>query len=483
MSSSLKKQAVSGVFWTFAQQFSVQIINFVVQIILARLLMPEMFGLIAMLSVFIAIGQTLMDSGMTSSLIRTKDPDQLDYSTVFMTNMLISVAVYLLVFLIASNIAAFYNQSILKDILRVYALSFVIRSFVAVHVAKLTKEMKFKTQMKLQIPSTIIAAIVGVTMAYKGFGVWSLVWLNLTQTIIFTIQSWIFIPWKPSLKFDKEKFRHHFNFGYKMTLSSLIDTIYKNIYNIIIGKFFSPTIAGFYNQADHIRKLPVTQMASVLEKVTYPFFSNISKREQLKSAYKKVMRLSFFISVPLMMYLIVVAKDLFFVLFGEKWLPAVPYFQILAVASIIRPLHSYNLNILKVNNKSELFLKLEVLKKIIGIIAIVISMPFGITALVYSYTIAYYVMIIPSMHYSGREISYKMKEQLTDCLKIFLIGFFSAIAIYFVNRYLEYLNVIPILSLFILGLLYSFIYILLILFFEKEIILIIKSIIIDFQKN
>lgn len=191
---SLKQQAITGVKWNFVQQFSVQIINFGVQVILARLLMPEMFGLIAMVIVFISIGTALMDSGMTSSLIRTKEPDQIDYSTVFVTNLIVSFAVYGVVFLSAPYIAAFYDQDVLTDIIRLLALSFVIRAFVAVHVAKLTKEMNFKLQMQLQIPSTIIAGIVGVSMAYSGYGVWSLVWLNLAQALVFTVQNWVFIP-------------------------------------------------------------------------------------------------------------------------------------------------------------------------------------------------------------------------------------------------------------------------------------------------
>src|SRR5690606_9889301 len=203
---SLKKQAIAGVKWTFVQQFSVQIINFSVQIVLARLLMPEMFGLIAMVVIFISIGQTLMDGGMTSSLIRTKNPDQLDYSTVFVTNIIVSCIIYGVVYLFAPYIAKFYNQAILTDIVRLFALTFVIRALVAVHDAKLTKEMNFKLQMKLQIPATIISGIVGVAMAYKGYGVWSLVWLNLVQAIIFTVQYWVFVDWRPSLIFDKNRF-------------------------------------------------------------------------------------------------------------------------------------------------------------------------------------------------------------------------------------------------------------------------------------
>src|SRR5690554_1185237 len=344
----LKKQAVSGVVWTFAQQFSVQLINFGVQIILARLLMPEDFGLIAMLMVFISTGQFLMDGGMTSSLIRMKEPKQVDYSTVFVTNSGVSIIIYALVFIAAPFIADFYSQELLKDILRVFALTFVIRAFVAVHVAKLTKEMNFKTQMKLQVPSTIVGAIVGVIMAYSGFGVWSLVWLNLTQTIVFTVQNWIFIPWRPSFVFNKRKFRYHFNFGYKLTLSGLLDTLYRNIYTIVIGKAFNPILVGYFNQAETMRLFPVQQLSSVMGKVTYPLFSNIDNDASLKRVYKISMKLQFLVVVPMMMLLILVGHELFLFLFGEKWLPAVSYFQILSIASIMIPLSAYNLNILKV---------------------------------------------------------------------------------------------------------------------------------------
>jgi len=419
---SLKQQAISGIIWTFAQQFSVQIINFGVQIILARLLMPDDFGLIAMIIVFISIGQRLMDGGMTTSLIRTKNPDQLDYSTVFVTNFIVSIGIYLLIFVAAPFIASFYDQEVLKNILRVYALTFVIRSFVAVHVAKLTKEMNFKTQMKLQVPSTILGAIVGVTMAYMGYGVWSLVWLNLAQTIVFTIQNWLFIKWKPSLVFNKRRFKYHFNFGYKMTLSGLLDTVYNDAYRIVIGKFFSPASVGFFNQAETMRLFPVQQLGTVLGKVTYPLFSNLKDDIQLKSAYKQTMKLVLFIVVPMMMILVVVGKELFLFLFGEKWLPAVPYFQILAFASVIRPITTYNLNVLKVKGRSDLFLKLEVYKKIIGAIAIIIALPYGIMTLVVSYTIVYYLMNLLNMIYSGRLINYGIAEQLKDCYKIYLNG-------------------------------------------------------------
>lgn len=473
---SLKKQAVNGVMWTFAQQFSVQIINFAVQIILARLLSPEIFGLIAMLTIFISIGQSLMDGGMTNSLIRTKNPDQLDYSTVFVTNFIVSFGIYIIVFLLAPLIADFYNQDILKNVLRVFSLTFVIRSFVAVHVAKLTKEMNFKTQMKLQIPSTIVGAIVGIVMAYMGYGVWSLVCLNLTQTIVFTIQNWLFIKWRPTLVFDKERFKYHFNFGYKLTLSGLLDTIYLNLYPIVIGKYFSATRVGFFNQAETMRRFPVQQLASVVDKVTYPLFSNIETDIELKGVYKKTMKLALLITVPMMMILIIMAKEVFLFLFGEKWLPAVPYFQILSCASIISPLSKYNLNILKVKGRSDLFLKLEVIKKVIGVGAIFVAAPFGLIVLSVSYVLVFYFNIVLNMLFSGKLINYLIGEQLSDVGKIVLFGGVASIICYFVKPNFYFIEN-NFLLIVVIGIIFLLIYIFLLYMFERETIFMVLNLI------
>lgn len=475
--SNLKRQAISGVIWTFAQQFSVQFINFIVQIILARLLMPSDFGLIAMLTVFISIGSTLMNSGMTTSLIRMKNPDQLDYSTVFITNFLMSIAIYLFIFSIAPVIANFYDQEALKNILRVFSLTFVIRSFVAVHVAKLTKEMNFKTQMKLQVPSTIIGAFTGVAMAYTGFGVWSLVWLNLVQTFVFTMQNWIFIKWRPSFIFSKRRFGFHFKFGYKLTLSGLLDTIYNDAYRIVIGKFFSPTSVGYFNQAESMRLFPVSQISSVMEKVTYPLFSNIHNDEKLRSAYKTTMKLVLFIVIPVMLILILIAKEGFMLLFGEKWLPAVPYFQILAIASIIRPISSYNLNILKVKGRSDLFLKVEIIKKVIGVIAIVIGLPFGIMGLVISLTGVSFLFTTINMVYCGQLIDYRIWKQINDVSRLFIIGIAVFIVSYMIYLYASTIIASNIIIIVTISLFYFIQYLLLVSIFESGLIKQIKSII------
>lgn len=472
---SLKKQAISGVKWNFAQQFSVQIINFGVQVILARLLMPEMFGLVAMVVIFISIGQALMDGGMTSSLIRTENPDQLDYSTVFVTNIIVSCIIYGVVYFLAPYIAEFYNQDILTDIVRLFALTFVIRALVAVHVAKLTKEMNFKLQMKLQIPATIISGAVGVAMAYKGYGVWSLVWLNLVQAIIFTIQYWLFVDWRPSLVFDKKRFKYHFDFGYKLTISVLIDTIYNDAYRIIIGKFFSPAAVGFFNQAETMRLFPVNQISSVVGKVTYPLFSKINNNVSLKSAYRITMKLILLCVIPVMLSLILVAEEGFRFVFGEKWLPAVLYFQILAIASIIRPISTYNLNILKVKGRSDLFLKVEVIKKLLGITILIMGLQFQVIGLVISLTIFSFISLLINMYYSGSLISYKIYEQLKDTFHLYLIGLVIYMILSIIKEYLRpYLSHDFIIIIFFITIFIS-LYLLVVLFYDKKLLNTLKN--------
>lgn len=473
---NLKKQAIAGIKWTFVQQFSVQIINFIVQIILARLLMPEMFGLIAMVVIFISIGQALMDGGMTNSLIRTKNPDQSDYSTVFITNIIMSLVVYCVIFLAAPYIAVFYNQEILTNVIRILSLTFVIRALVAVHMAKLTKEMNFKLQMKLQIPSTIFAGIVGITMAYKGYGVWSLVWLNLVQVISFTIQTLLCMTWKPSLTFNLEKFKYHFNFGYKLTLASLIDVIFNDAYRIVIGKFYSPTTVGFFHQAETLRLFPVQQISTVVGKVTYPLFAKINDDEALKFAYKITMKLVLALIVPLMLALILIAEEGFRFLFGEKWLPAVPYFQILALASIVRPLSSYNLNILKVKGRSDIFLRIEILKKFIGIALLIIGLNFQVIGLVISLTVFSYISFIINMYFSGSLISYSIKEQLKDTLLLYMLGGFVFLLLYYVKYNFNYIAHFDFISVFVYIFLFFLIYYLILSVLDKELLETIKNI-------
>lgn len=420
---NLKEKTLAGLAWSFSQQFGVQLISFFITIILARILAPAEFGLIAMLSVFIAIGGLLVEGGLSSSLIRTAETTQKDYSTVFFFNLGGSIVIYLVVFFLAPYIADFYDQAILIKVVRVYSLIFILNAFYEIQNARLMKIMNFRTQTLIQVPSVLASGVLGVVMALNGFGVWSLVWMNIVQSFLITVSHWIYSEWRPSFIFDKRCFKKHFHFGYKMTLSGLLDVIYKNIYVLIIGKNYSATQLGYYSRADSISQLPAGNISAALNKVTYPMFASISTDDiKLKTVYKKLMQQVIFWNASILILCAVIAEPLFRFLITDKWLPAVPYFQILCISCIFYPLHAYNLNILKVKGRSDLFLKLEFIKKSLSIIGILLVIPFGIYGLLYFQlffnVIAFYINSI----YSGKLINYPVREQVTDILPAIVLS-------------------------------------------------------------
>jgi O-antigen/teichoic acid export membrane protein len=434
---SLFKTTLHGLIWTFTQQFSVQAINFVVSIILARLLLPSDFGLIGMLTVFIAIGNTLIDGGLTLSLIRTPDANQTDYSVVFLINLAGSITVYLILFFLSPFIADFYHQPLLSKIIRIYTLSFIIGAFEEVQKTKLTKEMNFKLQMIIQVPSLIVGTGVGVVLAYLKYGVWSLVWMNIIQISISTIQLWIRTGWRPDFVFDKEKFKYHFYFGYKLALSGLLNTVYDNVYNLIIGRYFSALQLGYYTRAQSYKQIPVSSISTALDKVTFPMFSSIQgDNQRLKDAYKRLMQQVLFWVSSVLVLLGVIAEPLFRCMLTEKWMPAVPYFQILCIAGIMYPLHSYNLNILKIKGRSDLFLKIEIVKKVLITLGIFCAIPFGIYGLLIFQIFATFLFFGINSKYSGKLIGYPIGEQIRDILPIFLVACTSGVLTFGLDHFI-----------------------------------------------
>lgn len=390
-----------------------------------------------MLAFFVSVGNTLINGGLTTSLIRTKDPDQRDYSTVFIINLIGSCIVYCIVFFSAPLIAVFFRQHQLVTIARVYTLSFIINAFAGVQLTRLTKQLNFKKELTIQLPSLLISSLLGVYLAWAGFGVWSLVWMSLTQASLLSAQLWLRTGWRPDFIFDKYRFRSHFNFGYKLMLSGLIDSIYNNAYNIIIGRIYPAAQLGYYTRALNTRDLPVHNLASTLNKVTFPVFSSIQDdNERLKLAYKKIMQQVLFWVAPTLVILGILGKPLFIVLFTEKWLPAVPYFQILCIPGILYPLHSYNLNILNVKGRSDLFFKLELIKKAFITIGIIICIPFGIYGLLYFQVISSFFAYFVNTWFSGKMIGYGIKEQLRDIFPIILLSLVTGVAVWITNTLL-----------------------------------------------
>lgn len=455
---SLKARAKKGFVWTFAQQFGNQAIGFTISLILARILLPAEFGLIGMIAIFVAVGNTLLNAGLTQSLIRTEKPDEEDYSTVFYFNLVASIVVYVLIFSLAPYIARFYEQPILTNIVRLYCISFIFSAFAAVQLTRLTKEMDFKTQTLVSLPATLVGGATGIYMAYSGFGVWSLVWSSLITSFLNSVQLWFYSNWRPRLIFSKEKFKVHFNFGYKLTLSGLLNRIFDNIYLLIIGKYFSAAQVGFYTRAETTKQLPLSNIFNSLDRITYPMFSEIQNDNvRLKRVYKQLLQMVLFVVAPLLVFLAILAEPTFRFLFTEKWLPAVPYFQILCVTGILYPLHAYNLSILNVKGRSDLFLKLEIYKKIIIVITIIITIPYGILALLYGQVFISLISFFINSYYTSKFINYHALHQLKDVTPIILLTLIAGMVIFGIDTY-ALPNQIDILRIIIGGLAGTIVY-------------------------
>ena len=451
----LKGKTVYGVFWSIGQELSSKFISFFITIVLARLLSPAEFGLIALLTIFIAVGNSLVESGLTSSLIRTTVVEQKDCSTVFYFNILGSIVIYLILFLFAPFISQFYHQPVLTNVVRIYCLTLIINAFFGIQQTLLVKEMKFKTMTLIQLPSVIGGGILGIVLARSGFGVWSLVWMSLLNSFISTVLYWYFSKWRPIFLFDLESFKYHFNYGYKLTISGLIDKLYQNIYTIIIGKFYNTAQLGFYSRADSISQVPVGIISSAINKVTFPMFVEIAHdKEQLVIVYKKVMLQVLFWMTPSLVALSVIGEPLFRLMLTDKWLPAVPYFQILCISGILFPVHAYNLNILKIKGQSNLFLKLEIIKKLTCVIGIICVFPFGIYGLLYFQLFFNFFGLYINSIYTIKFINYPFIRQFKDILPTLFVSGFVGISCYLLDKLFFTSHFTDLLRIIIVGLIF-----------------------------
>ena len=450
---SLKQKTIYGAMWSFVEAVFLKGLSFGAMVFLARWLGPIDFGLMGMIAVFIGIGTSLVNSGMTSSIIRTKNAGDADFTTVFYMNMGMSLLVYAIMYYLAPYIAAFYGQEVLIDIIRVYSLVFIISAFSAVQLAILNKEMRFKRIMLLNAPSIIIGVSVGLFLGYNNYGVWSIISMYMTSQIILSLLLWITGSWKPSLNFSKEKLKYHYNFGYKIMLSGLLDTVFKNSYQIIIGKFFPVQTLGHYERAKRFNDYPSVTITGILGKVTYPMLAQLQDdTARLSKIYRRLLRMAFFIIAPLMLGLAAMAEPLFAMVLGPEWVPAVPYFQILSLAAILHPIHAFNVNVLKVYGRSDLFLKLEVFKKAILTLALIIGFQFGVIGLVWSSVFTSIISLAINMYYSSKLIDYSTKRQFLDMLPILLLASLTFLLMYYsVYLLIDYSNIIQLTFVSLIG--------------------------------
>lgn len=399
--------------------------------------MPEEFGLIGMIAIVLAIGTELMKGGMGLSLIRTSKPNNNDYSTVFWINLLTSVVIYLLIYFLAPLVADFYNTPILTKLIRILSIRILLGALTIVQRTKLIKEMNFKSQFKIQLPSLLISGATGIYFALNGYGVWSLVLLQLIRDGLIMIQYWLYASWWPLFSVNIPKLKYHFNFGYKHVISGLIHTAYENLYLVLIGKYFPVEQLGFYTRANSTKQLPISNITSAINSVTYPMFAEINKdNERLKHVYTLVMQQVLFWIAPLLFIAIVIAEPLFIFVFTEKWLPAVPYFQLLCIVGILQPLSAYNLDILNIKGRSDLFLKLEIIKKSYVIVGLFIALPYGIMALIYLQIIASIIGYFINSYYSGKFINFSVFEQIRKISPILLLSMIMGFICFGIHRML-----------------------------------------------
>lgn len=455
---NLKQKTISGLFWSFSEMVSKYGINFIIQIFLARLLLPEDFGLIGMITIFIAVSQSIIDSGFGNALIREKNNTQEDYSTVFFFNLFTAILLYIVLFYSANAISTFFSEPKLSSILRVLSLILVINSFGLIQRTILTKNIDFKTQTKIVLISSVISGIVAILLAYFGFGVWSLVSRNLFMQMIQSILLCLYNRWTPIFSFSIESFKRLFGFGWKLLVSGLINTLYKNIYLLIIGKFFSAVELGYYTNAKKFSDVSSSSITIAIQKVSYPVLSMIKDNEKsLYNTYKKLIRSTVFISFFISIFLAASADSLIPFLFGDNWIPSVPFFQILCFSSMLFPLQAINLNILQVKGRSDLFLKLEIIKKFIGgsFITIAVVFNWSIIALLLTGILSSVVFYFINSYYSGKLLNYSTTMQIKDITPIIILSFVMGGVVYLVYLFisLNYLLVL-VLQLFLAVVIY-----------------------------
>jgi O-antigen/teichoic acid export membrane protein len=464
---TLKKQTVSGIAWTFLDFVINKAIYFIATILLARLLGPSDFGLIGMIMLFFTIGATLVESGLSTSLIRTINPDESDYSTIFYMNILMSSVAYLLVFVIAPYVAAFYHQPIIISIIRIYCLGFIVTAFRMVQQSQLIKQFKFKVITFLNLPSNLIGFAVGMFMAYNNYGVWSIVGLYISTQISSTLIYWFYCKWRPKLIFSEIKMKHHFNFGYKLMFSALLNTIFDNLYNVLLGKFYNLKVLGYYERANTLSNYPVSILSGIISKVTLPLLSNIKEnREKIQIVYRKILLLSFFISAPIMMYAFSQAKPIVETLLGKQWLPIVPMFRILCIGNMFFPIHSLNINLLSIFGKSNLFLKIEIIKKIILVTLVIIGFQFGVFGLLWSSVLFSLLSLFVNTYYSGDIISYSTKKQFYDLIPTILSSLLMLLSIFMLSFFM--INSSNFLQLFLSAMTGGVVYFFAALFMKNE---------------
>jgi len=413
MAESLKQKTVKGVSWSFVEQILTRGVNFVIGIILARLLSPTEYGLIGLMAVFMAISQMFVDGGLSIALIREKDPSEQDLSTVYIFNLVVSVFFYFLLFFIAPSVADFYDQPVLTPLMRVLALTLIIGSFAAVHNILLTIRVDFKTKSIISFVTALLSGIAGIICAYKGLGAWALITQLVSASVLSTLLLLLLVKWRPREGFSKDSFKRLFGYSSKLLLADLVIKLYDNAYPLIIGKKFSTASVGQFTQAQKYPGIANTTVTSALNRVAFPILSQLQDDdERLLSVYEKYIQLSCFVIFPVLLGLCGCARPFVSLLLTDKWLDCVPLMQILCFSLLLDGVTNINLNLLYVKGRSDLVLRLEIVKKILAFSILFISMFFGLMGMCLGLVVNAYVAFCLNTIYTKRILNYGLWPQL-----------------------------------------------------------------------
>jgi teichuronic acid exporter len=431
---SLKGRTIKALKWSMVQEIAQRGLQFAIGIVLARLLSPAEFGLLAMLTIFIAVSQALLDSGFGSALIQRKEPTLSDECSVFYFNLLSGLALAGLLCLAAPWIAVFYNQPQLTSLVRALSVVLVINSFSVVQNALMVRRLDFRSQAMVAVASMSFSGGLAMFMAWRGFGVWSLVVQQITAATIRTLMLWVVNKWRPRMIFSFQSLRELFRFGSSMMASSVVSRVFDNLTSLVIGKVFAPSVLGFYSRAFSLHEIASQSLASVANRVTFPVFSQIQDDPvRLKRALQNGMTMLVFLQFPLLIGLAAVAEPLVLVLLTEKWAPCIPYLQVLCLAGLLYPVHLLNLNILMAMGHSKLFFKLEIIKKIMLAANILITFRWGVLAMVWGMVVVSVAGYFLNACYAKRLIKYSIPEQLRDLLPYFGASAVMGLTVYLVN--------------------------------------------------
>ncbi|NOY52647.1 MAG: lipopolysaccharide biosynthesis protein [Deltaproteobacteria bacterium] len=437
---SLKDKAIKSVFWSAVEQVGPRIVQFIVLVILARLLMPAEFGLIGMLTVFIALGHIFLDSGFGSALIQKQDATETHYTSVFYANLLLSLLTATALWEAAPWIARFYKQPALVSLTRVLAFNFIFAALGVIQTTLMTKELDFKTQAKVRLIAVTGSGVIGIGMAFMHFGVWSLVGQTLSGTLLDSLTLWFFSRWRPGRNFSLSALRELFGFSSRLLGSGVLDALFRNAYNVAIGKLFAPSELGYYTRARSIQQIPSQTMGGVVGRVAFPVFSRMQgEPERMKNAVRKALKTIALVNFPMMIGLIVTARPLVLVLLGKRWEPAVPFLQMLAIVGLFYPLSMVNLNVLLANGRSDLMFRLEIIKKSMVALNIGITWRWGIKAIIAGQIVTAITSYYLNSYKNGDLIAYPFKAQVTDLLPYMGVAGMMGGAVYMLHR-LPFMN-------------------------------------------